>query len=362
MANNKLCCIFNYAPLYRKSIYAAIDNEFDAQFCFSDMKSDIKKMDYSDFKNKPIIVYDRFVPLLFRFGIIKLAFKDYHSYLVIGDANISYLFFIPLCHLMGKKVYAWGHGYKTFQGKIGRFQKWLAKHFDVYFTYGEGGKRRMIDLGIPANKLEVIYNSLNDGVDGTKQLECQSNRISRHFKNDFPTLVFVGRLTEVKQLDWLIRAQAFHKSQGLNYNLLIVGDGVERRKLEQLVKDYVLTKQVWFYGQCYDDNELSVLLYNSSLCVSPGNVGLTALHAMSYGTPVISNDDFESQMPEYEAIVPGKTGLLYKKGDFNDFCKKIEDWLSDKIERNVVRQNCYEVINNHFNSKYQIALLTRIIR
>ena len=105
-----------------------------------------------------------------------------------------------------------------------------------------------------------------------------------------------------------------------------------------------ITNQVWFYGQCYDNNELSVLLFNVSLCVSPGNVGLTALHAMSYGTPVISNDDFESQMPEYETIIPNKTGLLYKKGDFQDLCNKIEEWLSLNIERDVVRQNCYALL------------------
>ena len=46
----KLCCIFNYAPLYRSSIYKKIDEEFDTQYCFSDMVSDIAKMDYENFK------------------------------------------------------------------------------------------------------------------------------------------------------------------------------------------------------------------------------------------------------------------------------------------------------------------------
>ena len=54
----KLCCIFNYAPLYRKSIYLKIDNEFDAQFYFSDMKSDIAQMNYNDFKHYPKTVHD----------------------------------------------------------------------------------------------------------------------------------------------------------------------------------------------------------------------------------------------------------------------------------------------------------------
>ena len=59
MVKSKLCCIFNYAPLYRKSIYSKIDQEFDAQFYFGDMKSDIAKMDYNDFKKTPKMVRDR---------------------------------------------------------------------------------------------------------------------------------------------------------------------------------------------------------------------------------------------------------------------------------------------------------------
>ena len=135
-----------------------------------------------------------------------------------------------------------------------------------------------------------------------------------------------------------------------------------KKELVQLVNDKKLQDNVWFYGKCYDEIELSSLIYNADLCVSPGNVGLTALHSMSYGTPVISNDDFETQMPEYETIVVGKTGELYEKDSFDDFCGKIKLWLSQKTSREQVRQNCYNVINDKFNSQYQIELLKSVIK
>lgn len=365
MGKTKLCCVFNYAPLYRKSIYSRIDSEFDAQFCFDDMKSDIAKMDYSEFKKEPIILHDRNIlgtPLRWRTGLIHLIFRDYKHYLVIGDGNISYLFFIPFCHLFGKKVYAWGHGYKDFRGRMGWFLRWLANHFDKFFIYGEGGKKRMIELGVPEYKIEVIYNSLNEGIDPSKQLSLKSDILRSHFGNSSPVLLFVGRLTKVKQLDWIVNAQAYHKSKGLNYNVLFIGNGEEKENLLKLVKVNHLEGQVWFYGPCYNDEELSILLYNADLCVSPGNVGLTALHAMIYGTPVISNDDFETQMPEYETIVPGQTGDLYKKGAFEDFCNKIGKWLSLNLNREIIRNNCYNMINNKYNTSYQIELLKSIIQ
>ena len=360
---SKLCCIFNYAPLYRKSIYLKIDKEFDTQFYFGDLKSDIAKMDYEDFKKPPVTVRDRtiFKRLLWRKDILSLPFKDFDHYLIIGDSNISYLFFIPLCHLFGKKVYAWGHGCKTFKGKLGFFNKWFYKHCDRYLTYGERGRERLIELGVPPHKLDVIYNSLNPGIVADDQVLLKNDVIKNHFKNDLPVLLFVGRLTKIKQLDWIINAQEYHMSKGLLYNVLFIGAGEDKDRLVDLAKSKELSDKTWFYGECYNEDELSSLLYNSDLCVSPGNVGLTALHAMTYGTPVLSHNDFETQMPEYETIVSSKTGELYEKGNFDDFCVKIESWLTSGIDRSRVREMCYEMINGKWNSNYQLSVLTKIL-
>lgn len=359
----KLCCIFNYAPLYRKSIYQKIDDAFDAAFYFGDMKSGIAKMNYDDFKKQPVKIRDRkiFGKLLWRRDIMWLPFKPYNHFLIIGDSSLSYLPFILFCKIFGKKVYAWGHGCKSFEGKMKWFNKWFYKNCDVFFTYSEGGRSRLVELGIPKEKLHVIYNSLNSGVDPESQLEYESDILKKHFTNELPILLFIGRLTKVKQLDWLITAQKLHETQGLLYNILIIGKGEEVENLKEMVRMNELSERVWFYGECYNEDELSYLLYNSDLCVSPGNVGLTALHAMSYGTPVLSHGDFETQMPEYEAIIPGKTGELYVKGNFEDFCQKIELWLSNNKSRKQIRQNCYDIINGRFNSIYQIELLKRII-
>lgn len=360
----KLCCIFNYAPHYRLSIYKKIDHEYDAQFYFSDMVSDIVKMDYKIFKKHPKQVRDRkiFGKLLWRKDILTLPFKDFQHYLIIGDFSLSYFPFILLCHFLGKKVYAWGHGSKSFTGKFKWYLKWFYHHCDVFFTYSEGGKQRLENLGVPSNKLKVIYNSLNDGVDGKKQKELGNTLFQDYFKNNYPTLLFVGRLTKVKRIDWIIKCQSYHRTKKINYNLVIIGDGPEKQYLEDLAHENKLENNIWFYGSCYNDRELSSLIYNCDLCVSPGNVGLTALHSMSYGTPVISNDDFETQMPEYEIIVKGETGNLYKKDNFDDLCNCIEDWLTSNHNREEIRDNCYKRINDRFNSNYQIKLLKEVIR
>lgn len=77
--------------------------------------------------------------------------------------------------------------------------------------------------------------------------------------------------------------------------------------LKKCIRERV-DKNVWFYGSCYDEQTNAELIYNADMCVAPGNVGLTAIHAMTFGCPVITHSDFKWQMPEFEAIHPGKTG------------------------------------------------------
>lgn len=358
----KICCIFNMAPLYRESIYKKIDEEFDAQFCFGEAQEGIIPMEFSKFTKKPLLNNVRnFAKVSWRKGIQLLPYKNYESFLVIGDFNISYIPFLLSCKLLKKPVFAWGHGLKNWGGLTSYTSKLIMSLLTGFITYGEGGKQRFIELGVPAYKLHVIYNSLGEGVDIEHVGSCQSDIIKNHFVNDYPTIVFVGRLTKVKKLDWLIKAISLHKERNIKYNLLIIGDGTEMERLRALADNSIAKENIWFFGECYDEKQLNSLLYNSDLCVSPGNVGLTALHAMMYGTPVLSHSNFETQMPEYETIDEGKTGTLYENGNFDDFCAKIEKWICSNVDREQIRLNCYNMINGRWNSNYQISLLKKII-
>lgn len=365
-----LCCIFNYAPKYRESIFKLIDENFDAQFIFGrevvDGKtSGIAKLNYGIFKRKPVENKNKVIlrKILWRTGLLLLPFrKKYTSFLITADTPMSYIPFLILCKLMGKKVYAWGHGFKDHFKRLTLLEKLYRSTVKCFFTYGENGKNRMLELGWPSEKLSVIYNSLNEGVSLERNQDLLCNVYKEHFANDYPVLVFIGRLISSKRLDWLINVLSDLKTKGLNLNLMIIGAGPEYSKLLQLIKDFSLEENVWLYGECYKEDELNSLLYNADLCVSPGEVGLTALHAMSYGVPVISHDNFYRQGPEYESIVPGKTGCLYQFGNYDDLLSKINDWFTQQYDRSVIRENCYKEINTCWNSNYQIELLQSVMK
>lgn len=153
------------------------------------------------------------------------------------------------------------------------------------------------------------------------------------------------------------------KDRGELYNLTFIGDGSESEKLRDLVKNLGLIQQVWFFGACYDERKNAELIVNADLCVAPGNVGLTAMHALVFGCPVISHNDFKWQMPEFESIHPGVTGDFFEKDDVNSLSITISNWFRDmKHRRDKVRYNCFAEIDAQWNPYFQINLIKSIIK
>ncbi len=102
-------------------------------------------------------------------------------------------------------------------------------------------------------------------------------------------IIFVGRMVDWKAIDILI--DAFHQTKLANLELMLIGDGVERPKLEQKVKE-LNAKNITFYGsipfsqmnQYYDESDIFVL---PSIRECGGAV---VLEAMSSGLPVIATN------------------------------------------------------------------------
>jgi hypothetical protein len=98
------------------------------------------------------------------------------------------------------------------------------------------------------------------------------------------------------------------------------------------------------------------------LTCSPGKIGLTAIHSLSYGTPAITHSDMNEQMPEVEAIVDGVTGLLFEHNNAVDLAEKIGQWIDTKADRASVRRTCYDVIDSKWNPRRQQILIETALK
>ncbi len=365
----KLCCIFTNAPHYRSAIYKLIDKNYDCDWFFNNRQTNIKRLDYSLLTGNVTIQKYYELPFGFTYqkGVISQLFKPYDKYFIFLYSNsLSTWLFLLLSKLFPRKrVYGWTHGWYGKETKWQAFlKKLIFKRADEIFTYGNYARELMIKEGFNPQCIHTLHNSL----DYDKQLELRkgglkSDIFKHHFNNENKTLIFIGRLTPVKKLDMLIKVLATLQKKGENYNLVFVGDGTEMEKLVLLSENLKVKDKVWFYGACYDEKTNAELIYNADLCVAPGNVGLTAMHTMVFGTPVISHDNFPYQMPEFEAIIPNKTGCFFKMDDVNDLAFKISEWFKNNGEyREEIRKECMKEIDLQWNPYFQIDVIKKNIR
>ena len=363
---SKLCLIYNFAQHYRTNIFTLLDQQLDIDFVFGDNYLNVKKMDYSLLCHQVTEVKNRhFGPISWQSGVVKTAFRDYDTLIMLGSPMcVSTWLTTILARMMGKKVYFWTHGW---YGKESFGQRLLKKIFfrlpNGLLLYGNYARELMIKEGFKENKLTTIHNSLMyDEQIKMRDTLAPSTIYQEHFRNDNPVIIFVGRLTPIKKLDQILEAQATCKVRGFDFNVVYVGDGTEKDSLERKTESLELKDSVWFYGPSYDEKELSGLIYNADLCVAPGNIGLTAMHAMAYGCPCMSHDDFPYQMPEFEAIQPYKTGNFFKRNDVADLADKIEEWFRVNASlRDHVRQNCYNEIDEQWNPHVQVEIIKNAI-
>jgi glycosyltransferase involved in cell wall biosynthesis len=147
-------------------------------------------------------------------------------------------------------------------------------------------------------------------------------------ENMVPEILCVGRLTPAKGQHILLEAAHKVREQGYRFRLTFVGDGEDRRSLEQQVKELDLSHEVRFTGAL---GQARVVDYyrNSDLFVLPSfaeGVPVVLMEAMAQEIPVISTRI--TGIPEL--IEHGRTGLLVTPGNSGELAEEIVRVLQDK--------------------------------
>ena len=176
-----------------------------------------------------------------------------------------------------------------------------------------------------------------------------------------PVVVAVGRINLEKKIDYLIEALSISKYQhGKDFNLLIIGDGPELETLKILAKKANIEQNIYFLGEIYGEEVFNYLSI-SNLSVIPGNVGLSAMHAMAVGIPVVSHNNFNIQMPEFEAIQDGVTGSFYEYENINSLVTKIHYWIFENNDTSKTKRDCLNMIGKKYNIKYQLSVVKKCL-
>jgi glycosyltransferase involved in cell wall biosynthesis len=361
---NRVAFCYHFFPHYRKGIIEEIYKELPATFIGDSTGVEgIKTFQFP--KNVNFIpakcIYIGKVMIQPRV-LWESITGDYTTYVFLANPNhLTTWLAAGICRLRKKRVVFWGHGFKSsIPNKSNIIRKYFFSLAHAFYTYGFNAKKNAISFGFSAKYIHVGFNSL----DYESQLVIRNHLTTTLTKDELPpnnlTISCISRLTYTCRYDILFDAIAQARdSSPINFNVVIIGDGPERAKLEAKAKE--LSLNVNFLGSVYEEQKIAKVLYQSDVTISPGKIGLTAMHSLMYGTPVISHDDIISQMPEVEAVVTGFTGELFRSGDTKHLAEILISFPTRFPNRNQTRKNCFAMIDSIYNPIKQIEILKMII-
>lgn len=146
--------------------------------------------------------------------------------------------------------------------------------------------------------------------------------------NDVKTVLYIGRLEKRKAVKQLIEAFGLINSVHKNYRLVIAGDGPEREKLEDLVKEQKISN-VTFLGFVSDEKKVKLLQESEVMC-SPAmygeSFGIVLLEAMAAGAVAIAGNN-----SGYESVMTGSGQIsIVNPKDTKEFARRILLMASDE--------------------------------
>ncbi len=167
----------------------------------------------------------------------------------------------------------------------------------MLFDYGiAGGKphvQYLEQLGMPRERIGTFYDVVDNRFFQESADEARrSPELRQRLGLPGKYFLYVGRLSPEKNIDGLLEAFAKYRSEGGQWDVVLVGDGPQRQELEQLSARLNVSGNVKFAG-LKNTREITEYYAFASCFVLPSSRepwGLVVNEAMSAGLPVLVSD------------------------------------------------------------------------
>lgn len=265
-------------------------------------------------KNKPDIIHTH-TP--FSMGWSSILVAKILKIPIIGTHHTffnHYLKYIKMDNPVGEKI-SWKYtvGYYNFCDMVLSPSKSLANELQHF------GLKKPIKI-------------LSNPIDTNLFKPVSSTALKKKLKKSYgicgASLIYMGRLSYEKSVAEVVKAANIVIKKNPSTKLVIVGDGPERKNLEELVKNLGIENSVIFTGFLHDKKLVEILeVCDIFLTASKTeNMPLSVLEAMACGLPIIAANALG--IPE---IVKDKVnGFLTTPDDSKDMAKKSLKLLSDE--------------------------------
>ncbi|MBN1448090.1 MAG: glycosyltransferase family 4 protein [Bacteroidetes bacterium] len=197
----------------------------------------------------------------------------------------------------------------------------------VHFIIGSPSTaNEYIEWGFPADQVSVVNYCVNKKI----YYHDQSNTY------DAQRICYFGRLKKYKSVDHLIQAMDRLRIPFPSLHLDIIGDGDDKKRLEELCTELHLQDRITFHG-FIDEEQKAPMLQKANFVVNTSSKegwGLTVVEANACGAPVVA-----ANVPGLrDSVVDGETGLLYEYGNIDDLVAKMKVFLTSRNTRDAFRE------------------------
>ena len=265
-----------------------------------------------------------FFGLFWQQGVSNIIIKKGDIVVISGAPRyISNIYILLKAKFIGAKTIWWGH----YRGAASReWRLWLRTIFmrlsDALIFYTDLEVKDFFS-SYKFKKSSMVIG-LNNGLDFTKIKLFRKPYIANKREN---AILFIGRLTKKSELQLLL--DALNEASLGTVKLHVIGSGNQGSYFKSFAQSIGVYERVSWHGEITDEARIARIANRCSLFVYPGAVGLSLLHAMSYGLPSILHSEKREHMPEFSAFEDRATGLAYKKGSNISLANKIAQALEN---------------------------------
>ncbi len=219
------------------------------------------------------------------------------------------------------------------------------------------------ELGVPSEKLACVPNGIEcepNGCEGegTKPSRREQLLTELNLSPDSFVVGFIGRLAKQKRVEDLIWAVEILRQIRPQLQLVVIGDGPERERLERFTRNIHCDRHVTFLGHREDAARFLPAFDVFGLASSFEGMSNSVMEAMSAGLPIIASDI----PPNRELVVQSETGFLFKLADTVGIMQFVRRLIDEQGLAERLGQAGRERIQREFNIPRMVEGYANIYR
>jgi len=212
---------------------------------------------------------------------------------------------------------------------------------DKIIVISEDLKKNIMSKGVPADKIEVIYNWVD--TDNVYKVERKENILFERYSLDRSLfyIAYSGNLGQTQNLDLLLNVAKKMRSEMPDLRFILIGDGSDRQRVEERVETEKIDNVIMLPYQDYKDISHVFSIGDVGLIISKKGVGNNSVPSKTYGymaaeRPILASFDKESQLANLIESVG--CGVVAEADNEEALVTAIKEIRTDNVKGKLGRQ------------------------